>query len=303
MGVLAFHLALFSPEAQTDVWGDDPDVLMASSYMQTGRATASAGGVTLSGQWRFASGADHAEWFLLGGKIECPDGDEAAVFLVPRSDLTIDTIWQPPGLRATGSQDLHVAARFVPAHRIHPIRERFRGDSPGLKVNAAPVYRVPLPQLLVRVISVPAIGALRAGLASLVDHNACRRNITGQAVANNPSVQLIIGQVAADLDEMEVILAKALQRLMDAAHDGRELPIRDRMLLRLQATRIADRCCGLMHKVFIAAGASGLSASSPFGGILADIQAARQHAANQFEPFALALGANLLGLEQEDTLL
>ncbi len=303
MGVLAFHLALFPAEAQTDVWAADSDALLACSYMQTGKANIVAGGYELAGRWRFASGADYADWFLLGARIAHERGDEAVVFLVPRADVAIHRTWQTAGLRGTGSQDLSIERCFVPAHRVHGIRERFLGQSPGLAVNSAPLYRVPLPQLLVRVISTPAIGALRGGLAALIDHNAVRQDIAGQRVAANPAVQLTIGEVAADIDEMTTVLRAGVDQLSHAAAAGVDLSLQDRMILRLQASRTADRCCRLMHRIFVAAGAGGLSSEAPFGRILADIQASRQHAANQFEPFAQTLGASLLGLEPEDSLL
>src|SRR3546814_5228279 len=70
MGVLAFHLALFPAKAQTDVWDANPGALMACSYMQTGKAILTSDGYELSGRWRFASGADYADWFLLGARLE-----------------------------------------------------------------------------------------------------------------------------------------------------------------------------------------------------------------------------------------
>ncbi|WP_432768752.1 MAG: hypothetical protein HEQ22_15525 [Sphingopyxis sp.] len=303
MGVLAFHLALFPAEAQSDVWDANPDALMASSYMQTGKAIAVAGGYELSGRWRFASGADYADWFMLGARVERDGVTEPVIFLVPRDDVTILPTWRAAGLRGTGSQDLAIERCFVPAHRIHGIKERFLGMSPGLEVNRGPLYRIPLPQMLLRVVSVPAIGALRSGLTALIDHNAIRTDIAGQRVAANPEVQFTVGDVAADVDAMLAVLHHGVGQLSAAAAEGRDLPLQTRMILRLQASRTADRCCHLMHRIFVAAGASGLTSDAPFGRLLADIQASRQHAANQFQPFAQSLGASLLGVETEDSLL
>src|SRR3546814_1605406 len=89
--------------------------------------------------------------------------------------------------------------------------------SPGLEVNRAPLYRIPLPQLLFRVVSVPAIGALRSGLAALIDHNSLRTDITGQRVAGNPEVRLTVGEVATDIEEMLGILRDGIRQLSAAA--------------------------------------------------------------------------------------
>ena len=54
-GVIAVHnwqLALFDPRAAEDVWGANPEVLISSSYMPTGKVTRVEGGYRLSGRFR-----------------------------------------------------------------------------------------------------------------------------------------------------------------------------------------------------------------------------------------------------------
>lgn len=304
MGVLAFHLALFPEQAQDDVWGDRPDALMASSYMQVGRATPVAGGYHVEGAWHFASGADHADWFVLGAVATRAEGDaDRFVVLVPRADATVRCEWHASGLKATGGQGVVLDGCFVPAHRVHGIRERFEGRSPGLAVNRAPLYRLPLPQLQFRVISTPAIGALRGLLDALLVHNRDRVGVTGVAASDDPVVLLACGEAAAAIDELMAVLRSGLDRMLDHARRGQETPVADRMIYRLQATRVVDRCCRLAVRLFQAAGTSGLSLDKPFARYLADIQAARQHVANQFEGHGRALGRALLGDMAEDTLL
>lgn len=304
MGVLAFHLALFPEQAQDDVWGDRPDALMASSYMQTGRATPVAGGYQVEGVWHFASGADHANWFVLGAVATGTDGNaDRFVILVPRGDATVRREWHASGLKATGSQGVVLDDCFVPAHRVHGIRERFEGRSPGLAVNKAALYRIPLPQLQFRVISTPAIGALRGLLDALLVHNRDRVGVTGVAASDDPIVLLACGQAAAALDELMAVQRASLGRMLDHARCGGEAPIADRMIYRLQAASVVDRCSRLALRLFQAAGTSGLSLDKPFARYLADIQASRQHVANQFEGYGRALGRALLGDTAEDTLL
>lgn len=304
MGVLAFHLALFDVRAQDDVWGDRPNALMASSYMQTGKATCVAGGFRLAGRWKFASGADHADWFLLGG-IVVREGEtpEPMVFLVPRADVVIHGGWDAMGLKATGSQDVSVADCIVPAYRTHGIRDRFLGRSTGLEVNRAALYRIPLPQMLFRAISSPAIGGLRGLLDALVDYNRDRVAVNGTAAAENPTTQLACAEATAEIDEMSKTLASNFECMLADSRAGTEGTIFDRMIYRLQATMVTERCCRMAARLFKAAGASGLSSAKPFGRFLADIQAARQHAANQYEAHGQALGAKMLGFEMEDSLL
>lgn len=305
VGVLAFHLALLDDRAQAEVWGDDPSTLVAASYMPRGRAVPVEGGYRLSGRWGFASGIDHCGWAFLGGIVEA-DGagpPDARAFLVPRADLRVLDTWRVTGLRGTGSHDVAVEEAFVPEYRTHRNADRFLGRNPGTAVNTGPLYRVPLPQLLFRAISSSSIGALRHLLDAFVDYNGRRLSVLGTAVARDPVAQLACAEAAADIDEMTAMLRRNFDRLMDHARRGGQAPIRERQLYRLHATRVPERCCALAQRLFKACGASALSEDRPFGRILADLAAARQHAAMQFETHGRALGAAMLGIEEEDTLL
>ena len=56
LGVVAIHnwqLALYDDKAQEEVWGDDDDTLISSSYMPVGKVTIVDGGYKLSGKWGF----------------------------------------------------------------------------------------------------------------------------------------------------------------------------------------------------------------------------------------------------------
>src|SRR3546814_17290204 len=66
MGVHPWQVGLLPKAAQDEVWGDDTDALIASSYAPIGKLTAVEGGHRLNGRWSFASGIDHASWILLG---------------------------------------------------------------------------------------------------------------------------------------------------------------------------------------------------------------------------------------------
>src|SRR5207247_4941499 len=66
---LAVHhwlLALYDPRAQEEVWGENPDALIASgiAYPQ-GRGRKVDGGFVVSGLWNFSSGVVPSEWRML----------------------------------------------------------------------------------------------------------------------------------------------------------------------------------------------------------------------------------------------
>ena len=50
VGIHNWQVGLFPPQAAEDVWGEDPDVLISSSYAPTGKAERVEGGFRLSGE-------------------------------------------------------------------------------------------------------------------------------------------------------------------------------------------------------------------------------------------------------------
>ena len=117
-----WQIALYSREAQEEVWGNDPTAMNSSSYAPTGRAERVPCGFRLNGRWSFSSGCDHCTWVNLGaisGTVET-DGQELPdfrSFLLPRKDYQIDDNWRVAGLAGTGSKDIIVDGAFVPEHR------------------------------------------------------------------------------------------------------------------------------------------------------------------------------------------
>src|SRR3546814_512598 len=107
--VQSFLLTLLDKQAQADVWGENAEALISSSFQPTGKVEVVKGGFRFSGRWTFSSGSSHAQWALVGAMIP-PQSDggqsEMRLFLVPRKDYEIIDTWHTFGLRGTGSNDI-----------------------------------------------------------------------------------------------------------------------------------------------------------------------------------------------------
>ena len=118
-GVLGLHngfMSGYSEQAQEEVWGDDSEVLICSSYApKLGQDV--DGGIRLSAMWGFSSGCDHSGWALLGA-VTPERGVQGA--LVPLSEIEIIDDWEVLGLEGTGSKSLQLDDVFVPDHRLMP---------------------------------------------------------------------------------------------------------------------------------------------------------------------------------------
>ena len=304
-GVHPWFMALLDDRAAQEVWGADSLCLICSSLMPAGKATAVAGGFRLSGRWRYASGCVHCGWALLGAMVAADDGGapDGRIFLLPREDYrSIDT-WQVAGLQATGSWDIVVDDVFVPGYRSQRMVDNFLLQGPGQALNSSSLYRLPFGQIFVRGISTAAIGALQAMLAALMDYGKTRITRAGGRSSEDPFVQLLCAETAAAIDEMKGTLHRNFASLHAYARRGETPPLAERLQYKFQSTAVTERCTLLAARMFKATGAAGLADDLPFGGVLADLMAGRQHISNQYEYVGSNWGGVMFGLENKDFML
>ena len=302
LGVHPWFMAILDDRAAQDVWGSDNTALICSSLMPAGKATAVDGGYRLSGHWRYASGCAHCDWVLLGALLASPSGGppEGRIFLVPRKDYrTVDT-WQVSGLQGTGSIDVVLDDVFVPAYRTQAMIDNFKLVGAGQAVNTSSLYRMPFGQIFVRGISTSALGALQGMFTAFLDYGRTRVTRAGGRSAENPMVQLLCAETAGTIDEMKTTLHRTFEKLHGYAQRGEAPPLNERLQFKFQSTSVTERSTLLAARIFKASGAAGLSDELPFGGILADLMAGRQHISNQFEYVGSNWGGVMFGLETKD---
>jgi 3-hydroxy-9,10-secoandrosta-1,3,5(10)-triene-9,17-dione monooxygenase len=304
-GVHPWFMALLDDRAAQEVWRSDTSALICSSLMPAGRATPAEGGYRLSGCWRYASCCEHCDWALLGAMVATGNGGppEGRIFLLPRKDYgTIDT-WQVSGLQATGSWDVTVEDVFVPAHRSQSMLDNFLLKGPGQALNSSSLYRLPFGQIFVRGISTAALGALQGMLNAFLDYGKTRVTRAGGRSAENPFVQLLCAETATAIDEMTNTLHRNFRNLHAYARRGETPPLEERLRYKFQSTEVTERCTLLAARIFKATGAAGLAEGLPFGGILADLMAGRQHISNQYEYVGSSWGGVMFGLDNKDLML
>ena len=304
LGAVTWFLGLIDDRVAQEVWGDDSDALICSSTMPAGKAVAVDGGFRLSGHWRYASACEHCDWAMLGGMVRA-DGapPDWHFFVVPRRDYRTVDNWQVAGLQGTGSIDIVVDDAFVPAYRVQRLQDNFALEGAGQAVNTSNLYRVPFGQIFVRGVSTAAIGALQAMLDAFVRYSRERVSRAGGRSADNPIVQLLCAETAAALDEMHMTLQRNCGVLHDYARRAETPPLDLRLRYKFQSSSVVERCTLLAARIFKATGAAGLSDELPFGRILADLMAARQHISNQYEHYGSNWGAVMFGLGNQDFLL
>jgi 3-hydroxy-9,10-secoandrosta-1,3,5(10)-triene-9,17-dione monooxygenase len=304
IGVHNWHLALFPPQAQEDVWGTDTSVQLSTSLAPTGRVECVPGGFRLSGRWSFSSGCDFCDWAAVGGIVPQTQGGEppdARVFLVPRCDYAIDDNWHVVGLCGSGSKDLVLDGAFVPEYRTHSYRDAFELRNPGTAVNDAPLYRLPFGIVFASGIAAPAIGTALGAFASFRAQARERVNPRdGSRAAEDPFIQLRLAEAAAEVEAARDRILGNFTEMMHLARAGDEIPLTRRARYRWDAGKAVDWSVRAVDRLFEAAGGRAIFLDNPIQRAWRDVHAMRAHAGNSPERAAAVFSRSELGLPPQD---
>jgi 3-hydroxy-9,10-secoandrosta-1,3,5(10)-triene-9,17-dione monooxygenase len=296
VGVHNWQLALMPKQAQDDVWGEDEDTLISSSYTPRGQVEIVDGGYRVSGRWSFSSGSDHAQWVILGGAATEPDGKVRRLcFLLPRTDYKVDDVWNVIGLKATGSNDIVVDNAFVPEYRTHPFTS-------GSVTSNAPGYLLPFGNVFTFGITAPLIGAAQGALDEHIAWTADRVRITrGSRVAEEPFSQARVAEAASEIDAARLQMMRDLDEMIELARDGKEIPVALRARGRLDQVRATQLAASAVDRVFTNSGGRVLHELNPIQRAWRDIHAGSLHNSNVPEPILMAYGAYQFGLSIADS--
>ena len=213
------------PRASFDaLYAAGPDVIVAAVSNPTGTATPVEGGYRVTGQWAFASGCQHAHWFI--GHCVVDDGREPPVrmMVLPPSDVEIKDTWSVSGLCGTGSHDVVANGAFVPDELSFVVF----GGEPSVDV---PPLRIPeVTRAAIQIASVTigvAQGALDEILALALDKTP---SFAEGPLVSNPLFQNQFGEAETQLRaartalRAEADIAWAKARAGCAVHTGGPRP-------------------------------------------------------------------------------
>jgi 3-hydroxy-9,10-secoandrosta-1,3,5(10)-triene-9,17-dione monooxygenase len=306
LGVHPWQLALFDERAQQEVWGEDPDTLVSSSYAPAGRLTAVEGGYELTGHWSFSSGCGHASWALLGGLVVGAEGrpTDFLTVLVPAADYVIEEVWDVIGLRGTASDDIVVDRAFVPYHRTLRNHDQAHLRGPGQKVNTGPLYRMPFASIFTSTVTAPVIGAVSgcydAYLTAMRDR--IRLSVGGGRFAEDQFAQVAVARAASEIDAAILQLNRNVAELYACAVSGARIPMELRLRTRRDQVRGTERSLEAIDILFTTAGGNSLKRGNPIERAWRDAHAGGVHVANDVERALAMYGRGEFGFTVEDNL-
>jgi len=304
VGNYAIHhwmLALYEPVAQEEVWGDNPDALIASgiAYPQ-GSARPVSDGLMISGHWSFSSGVDGSDWNMLAVTVR--DGDAVVDYcmcLVPRKDYRIVDDWQVLGMRGTGSKSVVIKDLFVPAHRALSMLSARGGDEfPGAAANPNPLYRVPLSAMATHCIAGAAIGNAEAALELSIEAVKARStSYTGVRMRDFQAVQLRVAAAGARVHAARLMAVQDCVDVQAIAAEGRMPAAEEKLRFKRNVAYAVGLCTEAVDTLHAMAGANGIYDAYPIQRLFRDAHALAGHIGFSWDAQGSPWGLVVLGGE------
>ena len=304
VGNFAIHqllLALYDDRTQKEVWGENPDALIAAgiAYPQ-GQARAVDGGFVIGGHWNFSSGVDPADWIQLAVTVR--DGDRVTghrMCMVRRGEFEIVDDWFVLGMRATGSKSVRAKDLFVPEHRALDMTTcRGSGDAPGSRGNPNPLYRVPYAALGSHGLVGAAIGNARAALELTCEHVKSRStNYTGARMRDFQTVQQRVGAAGARIEAAQLMARNDCVLAQHYATAGRMMNLEEKLRVKRNLAYAVTLCTEAVDLLHTVAGAIGIYDGYPIQRLFRDAHALAGHFSSAFDAHGSSWGLVAMGGE------
>lgn len=270
-------------EGHRALWGESPDVVIATALMPAGRAGRVEGGWRLSGKWSYVSGIDFADWALVCAAVPGGEGPpELRFFALPASAYGVQKTWDSVGMRATGSHTLVAEDVLVPEHLSFARADMLSGRNATSQVSA---HNVPFQAVggltFIAPVAGATVGVLNAAVAAL----------TGKRRTHSTELQVTR---AAAMIEAARFLVKQNAETIDERGFTPELMARNERNATFAAELLTD-ATGLL---VAASGSSGLGEGLPLQRFWRDVTSAASHIALKYDTAARKnYSAALLGPE------
>jgi alkylation response protein AidB-like acyl-CoA dehydrogenase len=221
------------------------------------------GGYHIKGAKTFCSGAGHADGYLVAARSSA-DPSQVSQFLVPPGEgLRVEETWDALGMRATGSNDLHVDVT-VPSGAL-------LGGVEGLALVVAQLA----PHWMVASYAAVYVGVARAAVDAAVEH------VTARKLGHLPAVRARIGRADAAVAAAHLAVMEAARRVDEETN---------RWVWRaklLAGTTAADVAASMLE----AAGTSAMRRGHPLERLYRDARA------GSLQPATSDVCADWLGVE------
>ena len=285
---IAGSIGLFSGWLDTPVaremFGTPPTLKGAGSFRPLGTARMVDGGYVATGQWDFASGCQHANWFFLNCVVADDKGPRINVggpldglpqlrmMSVPVKDISVINNWSVIGLHGTGSNDVAVSDLFVPENHTFAL-----ADQP---VDTAPLctFRSAMATTFTPLAG-NTLGMARGAMDAFLDLAGAKgTTMTMSLLRDRPPVQQVVGQAEAIISSARTYVLDAAGRMWVAVQSGQD-DLGDEVLqTRLAVTHAVHESARAIDMLYHASGTNAVRSSNLLERYFRDVHAAMMHA-------------------------
>ncbi len=295
-------LSMNCVEAQDDVWGDNPEALIASGLSVTGATAAPVDdGVLLDGMWSFSSGVDFADYLHLQVFVPREDGPPEPRFaLVPKGSFEIVDDWNATGLLATGSKSVRLKEVFVPNYRTVAAGVLSGGKGLSRHINSAPLYQISIWSSGTQIFPAPAVGIARGALDYVENEFRDRVGVVGVKLAELPTAQARVAEANAEIDAALALLLQVSVEANEFAERDIHPELEQRARWRLNNAYATQLSIRAVERLYPLLGARGLDAANPFMRAWRDVHAVGQQITQAWDMQATNAGRIRFGLPSVD---
>lgn len=283
--------------AAEEIWGTDPNAVVATGSPTGSTALKTATGYRLNGRWMFASGVLHATWLAAMAPKVNDTGEVVGfgMFMVPKSDIELQDGWNVRGLRGTGSRQYVLKDVDVPEYRAM--------DGPVLRDHCGAATGLPAQLIFASAFGCVGLGIARRALDEVRHIIADKTPFsTSRKLLDDDMVHLGVGEAEAQWGAARAYLfelaeACAHNYIQEGAVSG-EL----RTHLRLAATNAMRQAGRVVDKTYELAGSSVIFDDHPLQRCFQDVRALTQQIQARPAHFR-TVGRVLLGLEPDNAII
>jgi indole-3-acetate monooxygenase len=285
-----------------EIFGSDPDVVLAGALPPFGEAIVVEGGYRATGRWPFAIGCQHAQWLVGGCRIVDgvqprlrPDGMPfVRVLCFPSASCEILDTWHTMGMRGTGSHDFAVRDVFVPAAHTVSLREA--------PVEPGPLYAFPTLALLGASLAAVELGIARHAIDILSEVAQTKIALRSrQVLSQQAMLQADLGRAEGLLRSGRALLYETLDELWHLVAAGQAPSIAQRAMQVVASTQATQSAIQTVELMFSAAGSAAVyTTTSQLERCLRDARTAGQHIAVVPANYEM-IGQAILGFDMRMT--
>ncbi|HKM16572.1 MAG TPA: flavin-dependent monooxygenase [Marinospirillum sp.] len=299
------QMAMFSKQAQDEFWGENPDAIASSSIAPFGQYEETEGGIIFTGDMKWSSGVDYADWIIVGLNRMVDDAKIYSFAVIPRSDFTVIDDWYAVGMQGSGTKTASIKGVFVPEHRIQAAKDMMEGRHVGRELYPdSKIYHTPYRPYFACGFAAMSLGVAERMVESYKELTKTRvRAYTGAQV--NTSIPPIL-RVAESYQQVSAARAYLEKTWQEHKEYGERHEYPDRYTLAHWRTNQAyaiKMCVQAVNRLWEVMGASNWYQDREAQRLWRESNMTAAHAYTDYDVCAQIIGRELLGLDPDPALL